>query len=110
MTETSIPVAVQRLVDAINAGDTDGFVATFTPSGVVDDWGRVLSGPAGVRRWAESDAIGAGAHMTVLAADTRGDVTELRFRWKSRVFTGESTAFVTLDGDRIALFRIPPHS
>ncbi|WP_053387362.1 nuclear transport factor 2 family protein [Leucobacter japonicus] len=110
MSEVQVPPAVQRVVDAINDADTDAFVAAFTADGYVDDWGRVLRGATGVRQWAESDAIGAGAHMTVLEADTEGDVTEIRFTWTSRVFTGESTAFVTLSDDRVAAFQIPPHA
>lgn len=110
MSDTQIPAAVQRVVDAINTADVEAFVAAFTADGFVDDWGRVLRGPEGVRQWAHSDAIGAGARMTVLEADTEGDVTEIRFSWVSRVFTGESTAFVTLVGNRVASFQIPPHA
>lgn len=110
MSNPAVPAPVQALVDAINAGDTDAFVAAFTADGVVDDWGRRLHGSEGVRSWAQTDAIGAGAQMTVLSASTDGAVTELRFEWRSRVFNGESTAFATVDGDRIAEFRIPPHA
>ncbi len=39
-----------------------------------------------MRDWAGSDAIGAGAQMTVLSAETEGDTTRLRFGWASRVF------------------------
>lgn len=110
MSNIQVPEAVQRVVTAINSANIRGFVAAFTPEGLVDDWGRVLRGPDGVRQWAESDAIGAGAQMTILEARTEGDVTELRFSWVSRVFNGESTAFVTVEGDRVASFRIPPHA
>jgi hypothetical protein len=106
----SLPAPVQALVDAINSADIEAFVAAFTPDGYVDDWGRVLRGPDGVRSWGESDAIGAGAQMTVLDVTTTGDVTELRFGWRSRVFNGESTAFATVSGDLVSSFRIPPHS
>lgn len=109
MSNLTLPTPVQALVDAINRGDTDAFVAVFTPDGVVDDWGRRLHGPKGVRSWADTDAIGAGAQMTVLSASTKGVVTEIRFAWRSRVFNGESSAFVTVEGDQIAEFRIPPH-
>jgi hypothetical protein len=58
---SELPTPVQAVVDAINAADTDAFVSGFTADGYVDDWGRVLRGPEGVRSWADSDAIGAGA-------------------------------------------------
>lgn len=105
----TLPDAAQRFVDAINAADTDGFVAAFTDDGFVDDWGRVLRGRDGVRSWAASDAIGAGAQMTVLTAESEGDTVHIRFEWRSSLFTGESDGIFTLDGDRIAGFTIPPH-
>ncbi|RYJ04773.1 MAG: nuclear transport factor 2 family protein, partial [Actinomycetales bacterium] len=49
--EAPVPAPVSAVVDAINAGDTDAFVAAFTADGQVDDWGRVLKGPDGVRSW-----------------------------------------------------------
>lgn len=105
----SLPAAAQAMVDAINAADTDAFVAAFTEDGYVDDWGRVLRGPDGVRSWAGSDAIGAGARMTILSADVDGDTVTTRFGWTSRVFNGESTGIFVVDGDRLASFTIPPN-
>lgn len=102
------PPPVQALVAAINAADADAFVAAFTEDGTVDDWGRVLRGPDGLRSWAAGDAIGAGARMTVLESTTDGDTTELRFSWESRVFTGVSTAIATARGGRLESFRILP--
>lgn len=109
MTEPTPPAPVQAFVDAINAADADAFVAAFTEDGFVDDWGRVLRGPDGVRSWAASDAIGAGARMTVLESTTDGETTELRFSWESRVFTGVSTAIATTRGDLLESFRILPN-
>ena len=109
MPDISLPAPVTRFVEAINAADTDAFVAAFTDESFVDDWGRVLRGPEGVRSWAGSDAIGAGAKMTVLSADTADDTVRIRFDWRSRVFNGESDGIFVLDGDRIASFTIPRH-
>ncbi len=106
---TDIPPAVQAVVDAINAGDTEAFVAAFAPDGRVDDWGRVLSGRDGVRSWAATDAIGQNARMTVTDAATDGDVTELVFDWSSRRFNGSSRAFVTVHDGVVTEFRIPAH-
>jgi len=104
-----LPLPAQRFVDAINSADVEAFVAAFTENGFVDDWGRVLSGPTGVRSWAMSDAIGAGASMTVLTSTVDGDTVSIRFAWRSRVFNGESDGIFVLDGDRLASFTIPPH-
>lgn len=108
MSDILLPAPVQAMVDAINAGDTDAFVAAFTADGFVSDWGTVKAGADGVRGWADSDAIGAGARMTVLSATTDGDMTRIRFGWSSRVFNGESDGIFVVDGDRLASFTIPP--
>ncbi|MEV8171459.1 nuclear transport factor 2 family protein [Microbacterium sp. NPDC077486] len=108
MSDILLPAPVQAMVDAINAGDTDAFVAAFTVGGFVSDWGTVKAGADGVRGWADSDAIGAGARMTLLSATTDGDMTRIRFGWSSRVFNGESDGIFVVDGDRLASFTIPP--
>jgi len=44
-----LPAPVLAAIDAANANDTDAFLASLTPDGVVDDWGREFRGPdAGV--------------------------------------------------------------
>lgn len=102
-----LPQPVAAVVDAINNGDEDAFVAAFAPDGYVDDWGRVLQGPEGVRSWAQTDAIGMRASMTVLSASTEGDTTHITFDWKSDRFNGQSEAYVTVSGDQVGAFRIP---
>ncbi|WP_424466952.1 nuclear transport factor 2 family protein [Pseudoclavibacter helvolus] len=109
MTDFTVPAPVQAVVDAINAGDEDAFVAAFTEDGSVDDWGRVLDGLEGVRSWSQTDAIGQNAQMTVKDATTEGDTTELFFDWRSNRFNGTSRAFVTVAGDKVKVFRIPSH-
>jgi len=108
MTDITLPTPARRFVDAINDADTDAFVAAFADDGYVDDWGRVLRGREGVRSWAGSDAIGAGARMTVLTSEVDGDTVRIRFSWTSSVFNGESDGVFVLDGDRVASFTIPP--
>ncbi|CAD5138847.1 conserved protein of unknown function [Microbacterium sp. Nx66] len=108
MSDILLPAPVQTMIDAINAGDTEAFVAAFTADGFVSDWGTVKAGADGVRGWADSDAIGAAARMTVLSATTDGDMTRIRFGWSSRVFNGESDGIFVVDGDRLASFTIPP--
>jgi len=109
MTAPVIPTPAQAMVDAINAADTEAFVDAFAPDGFVSDWGTVKAGAEGVRAWAGSDAIGAGAQMTVLSAETEGDTTRIRFGWRSQVFNGESTGIFVVSGDKLASFTIPPN-
>ena len=105
---STLPAPVQQFVTAINDGDTEAFVDAFTADGYVDDWGRVLRGQEGVRSWAGSDAIGAGAQMRILSAEVDGDTVSTRFSWSSNVFNGESDGIFTLAGEQLAGFRIPP--
>lgn len=107
-TNPQVPAPVQRMIDAINAADVEAFVAAFAADAFVDDWGRVLRGADGVRSWAMSDAIGAGARMTVLTAETEGGTTRVHFDWSSRVFNGESDGIFVVEGDLLASFTIPP--
>lgn len=106
---TDIPAPVQAIVDAINNGDRDAFVAAFTDNGVVDDWGRVLRGSEGVASWADTDAIGQNARITVHSAKIEGAVTEIEFDWSSNRFNGPSRAFVTVADGKVSEFRIPSH-
>lgn len=108
MSQPAVPRPAQKMINAINDADTDAFVDSFTADGFVSDWGTVKPGPDGVRSWADSDAIGAGAQMTVLTAETEGDTTRIRFGWSSSVFNGESDGIFEVDGDRLASFTIPP--
>ncbi|KAB2727347.1 nuclear transport factor 2 family protein [Brucella anthropi] len=103
----TLPPALQSAVYAINAGDEDAFVAAFSPVGIINDWGRTLTGTDGVRSWARSDAIGAQARMTVLEAATTANTTHIVFDWQSRVFNGRSEAYVTVLDGLITEFRIP---
>lgn len=105
--ETSLPTPVTAFVEAINAADTDAFVALFAEDGVIDDWGTKYHGRAGARQWAGSDAIGAGAQMTLLSARTEGDVTTTTFDWRSRVFNGESAGIFTVRHGELTSFVIP---
>lgn len=108
MSDITVPAPVQAMVDAINDADTDAFVDAFAADGFVSDWGTVKPGPEGIRSWAGSDAIGAGARMTVLSATTEGETTRIRFGWASRVFNGESDGIFVVSGDKLASFTIPP--
>ncbi|NQX26305.1 nuclear transport factor 2 family protein [Microbacteriaceae bacterium VKM Ac-2854] len=115
------PAPIEALAAAINAGDYDAFVALFAPDGLVNDWGNIRRGPDGVRSWAHTDAIGAGARMTLRSAvpvppapaDVHPPVPsqahspyEIRFDWVSRVFTGDGHGFVTLRDGLITELRL----
>lgn len=99
--------AIAALVEAINAGDTEAFVASFSADGQIDDWGRILRGADGVREWARTDAIGRNAQMSVVDVVVAGDVTTVHFDWTSDRFNGRSKAHVTVVEGKVATFMIP---
>ena len=53
-----LPTPVVRLRQATNKGDTDAFPPSFTPGGVVDDWGREFRGTAEIEQWSQAEYIG----------------------------------------------------
>jgi SnoaL-like domain len=68
MADTELPEPIRTFVDTTNNGDSEGFVAAFTPDAYLDDWGREFHGHAGVRDWNRTDNIGVQAHFDVISA------------------------------------------
>ena len=52
-----VPISRGRLSAAI-AHETSRFLGCFAGDGAVDDWGRVFTGHAQVRRWSVAEFIG----------------------------------------------------
>jgi hypothetical protein len=69
MTDT-LPPPVQAILTAANAGDTAGFLACFTPNGVVDDWGREFRGAEAIQGWSDAEFIGVNVTLAVTAVET----------------------------------------
>jgi hypothetical protein len=52
---SELPAAIQKFVDATNAGDAATFAAAFSTDAYVEDWGRTFHGRDGVAQWNETD-------------------------------------------------------
>ncbi len=102
----TIPPPVDRLVAAINGGDTEAFLALFAEDGVVDDWGSRMVGRAAIRTWSDRELIGAKGVLTVSKASARGGKATLDGDWKSNFYSGASHFVFTLDGETIREMRI----
>ena len=63
-----LPAAIRVFIDATNRGDSDAFVAAFTPDAHLDDWGRGFDGHTGIRAWDRSDNIGKRSHFELVDA------------------------------------------
>lgn len=69
MPEEQLPDAIRAFIDATNAGDSDAFVAAFTPDAYLNDWGREFHGHAGVRDWNRTDNIGVRSHFELVGVE-----------------------------------------
>ena len=57
MTEHDLPAPVRRAIDAVNAGDTDAFLAEFATDGWIDDNGRRFNGYSRFAFEVDGDAL-----------------------------------------------------
>jgi hypothetical protein len=106
MTTPALPEPVGRAVSAATAGDTDGFLAAFTPDGAVDDWGRVFTGPDAIRGWSDAEFIGKQVTLDVTGVRTDGDVVTVSAQVGGSGFNGPSDFAFTVSADRVSLMRI----
>jgi ketosteroid isomerase-like protein len=101
-----LPAPVAAVIDAVNAGDTIGFLDSFTPDGVVDDWGRRFTDREAIRAWSNAEFIGANGRLTVTKVAADGNTAEVTADWRSSRANGLSLFEFRLNGDKIALMRI----
>ena len=102
----TLPPPIDRLVAAVNGGDTEAFLDCFTTKGVVDDWGRRFVGQKAIRGWSDKESIGAKGRMTVTGVEEKAGEFAVTADWKSNFYSGPSRYVFRLDGDLIAEMRI----
>lgn len=105
---TTVPAPVQRMIDATNAADTEGFVAAFTDDAFLEDWGRQFHGHDGARSWDRSDNIGKQAHFEVVDAEESAGEWIVTLRVTGNGYNGTGPVRFTLSGDRISRMVIAP--
>jgi hypothetical protein len=101
-----LPAGVQNLIDAANDGDLDNFLDSFTPDGVVDDWGRVFEGPTRIAEWSDAEFIGKDVSLDVTAVSARGDDWTITAQVGGDGFTGVSHFTFRLTADGVARMTI----
>ncbi|WP_147917874.1 nuclear transport factor 2 family protein [Ruania zhangjianzhongii] len=108
MHNIELPRAIRAFVEATNAGDSDTFVAAFTPDGSVYDWGREFTGRDGVRAWDRTDNIGVQAHFEVLGIEDgdRPDTFVLTARVTGNGYNGTGPLVFRLRDGLVAHLRI----
>jgi hypothetical protein len=105
MTDTP-PEPVARLLQAANGHDTDGFLASFTEDGIVDDWGREFAGADAIRGWSDAEFIGVDVTLAVTGVTTGGDETTVKAQVGGSGFNGPSTFTFAVRDDRVARMTI----
>jgi hypothetical protein len=101
-----LPDPVARLLAAATSHDTDAFLASFTPDGVVDDWGREFAGPDAIRGWSDAEFIGVDVTLDVQEVTQDGDETTVGAQVGGRGFNGPSHFAFTVRDDRVSRMRI----
>lgn len=100
------PEAVARAVAAANANDIDAFLASFTPDGVVDDWGREFAGSDAIRGWSDHEFIGRKVSLEIRAVTEDANATMITAQVGGEGFIGPSHfTFLVMDG-RVARMTI----
>src|SRR4051812_6388858 len=102
-----VPAAVQNVLDAADAGDTDAFLDAFVAGdGAVDDWGRVFRGRDRSREWSDAEFIGKQVSLEVTGLRSEGETTVVSAQVGGNGFNGPSDFAFEVSGDRVALMRI----
>jgi hypothetical protein len=103
---TEPPTPVRTLLDAVNRGDTDAFLACFTADGVVDDWGREFRGAQAIRSWSDGELIGVRASLDVTGVVEQGGTVVVTAQVGGDGFNGPSHFSFDLDGERVSRMTI----
>jgi hypothetical protein len=102
------PSAVQRMIEATNAGDQAAFVAAFTEDAYLEDWGRRFHGREGVRSWDRTDNIGKNTHFEARGTRRDGGSYVVTLDVSGDGFNGTSDIVFEVEGDLIRSMVIKP--
>jgi ketosteroid isomerase-like protein len=108
LTENELPAAIQEFIAATNRGDSDAFVAAFTPDAYLYDWGREFHGHDGVRSWNSTDNIGVRSRFEFVRAEPGAapDAYVVTLKVTGDGFNGTGPMSFELRDGRIASLRI----
>lgn len=89
------------MIDATNAGDHEGVVATFVPDATLVDFGQAFTGSDDLARWDAGENTGIDNSITVTHVSTDGGVIHVRVVLRGRGYNGPGTLSFSVDADRI---------
>lgn len=105
-TQENLPAAVRRVLAAVDALDTDAFVAAFAPDGFVDDWGRQFRGPERIRSWSDGEFVGKNVTFAGTEVSTPGNPVTVATQVGGDGFNGPSHFTFDVQDDQIASMTI----
>ena len=105
---SDIAPAIQRMIEATNAGDSEAFVECFTDDAYLSDWGREFHGHDGARSWDRTDNIGKHAHFEATGSRRDGEDDVVTLVVTGGGFNGTSDIRFTIRDDLIARMVIAP--
>ncbi|MDR3240990.1 MAG: nuclear transport factor 2 family protein [Lactobacillaceae bacterium] len=97
-----LPITIQKFIDTTNSADNANFVATFTESAELVDWGRRFTGLTGIASWNKTDNIGKQAHFEAVDAQKITDIDYIvTLKVTGNGFNGVSDFKIEIQGDLI---------
>jgi hypothetical protein len=101
MTEQDLPAPVARVIDAVNAGDTEAFLSGFASDGWIDDNGRRFRGHDDMHAWSDRELIGANTRFEVTGSEPTDGGVAVDIEVASDGFNGYSRFAFELEGEAL---------
>ncbi len=101
-----MPAFITAFVNAVNAGDTEAFLALFEDNGTVDDWGSRYIGRAQIRNWSNRELIGVDATLAITASEQHGNLFNVLVLVGGGGVNGPSRFSFTMNGALVREMRI----
>jgi hypothetical protein len=79
-TEMNLPKPIEAYVRAINAGDTDKLLSSFSQDAVVRDAGREICGMTAIKEWASHEIFAVNVTLEVKGVVERDGQTIVRVK------------------------------
>ena len=99
MDKPDLPAHLEDFIEAVNRGDTESFLAFFSSSGMVNDWGTKYVGHAAIRTWSDREFIGDKVSLVVTSCEQQDDRVSILAKVGGDGFNGPSSfVFVLHDG------------
>jgi hypothetical protein len=100
------PAVISAFINAVNAGDTEAFLALFEEHGVVDDWGTRYIGHKQIRTWSDRELIGVEARLKITSSEEHQNEASVNVEVGGTGFNGPSRFAFTMEGSLVKEMRI----